>query len=96
MEIKELTLFFSLSAFAEDEMFLGPRWITEPSDLTLPIDSPDQEVTIPCDAGGDPPPQYRSAHPCVVLHPEASGLKLSHEILHPRNVWYSTLRKMEN
>ncbi|XP_023649827.2 contactin-3-like isoform X1 [Paramormyrops kingsleyae] len=54
-----LSVIGCLAAFAEDEMFLGPRWITEPSDLTLPIDSPDQEVTIPCEAGGDPPPQYR-------------------------------------
>ncbi|KAL4655902.1 contactin-3-like [Arapaima gigas] len=43
----------------EDVMFLGPSWRTEPSDQILPINSPDQEATITCEAGGTPSPQYR-------------------------------------
>ncbi|XP_018589568.2 contactin-3 [Scleropages formosus] len=43
----------------EDVMFLGPSWRMEPSDQILPIDSPDQEATMTCEAGGTPSPQYR-------------------------------------
>ncbi|MBN3308806.1 CNTN3 protein, partial [Amia calva] len=43
----------------EDRIFNGPSWITEPSDLILPIDSPDQEATLTCEATGNPSPQYR-------------------------------------
>uniref|UniRef100_A0A8C7LIL2 Contactin 3b n=1 Tax=Oncorhynchus kisutch TaxID=8019 RepID=A0A8C7LIL2_ONCKI len=40
-------------------LFQGPRWRTEPSDLILPINFPDQEATIRCEAEGNPTPQYR-------------------------------------
>uniref|UniRef100_A0A4W6FWP6 Contactin 3b n=1 Tax=Lates calcarifer TaxID=8187 RepID=A0A4W6FWP6_LATCA len=46
-------------ACTEDVIFQGPRWRTEPSDLILPISSPDQQATITCEAEGSPPPQYR-------------------------------------
>uniref|UniRef100_A0A8C4IE54 Contactin 3b n=1 Tax=Dicentrarchus labrax TaxID=13489 RepID=A0A8C4IE54_DICLA len=38
-----------------DVIFQGPRWRTEPSDLILPINSPDQEATITCEAEGSSP-----------------------------------------
>ncbi|KAM7402590.1 hypothetical protein PAMP_017814 [Pampus punctatissimus] len=47
------------SSCTEDVIFQGPRWRTEPSDLILPINSPDQQATITCEAEGSPPPQYR-------------------------------------
>lgn len=47
------------SACTEDVIFQGPRWKTEPSDLILPINTPDQRATITCEAEGSPPPQYR-------------------------------------
>lgn len=46
-------------ACSEDVIFQGPRWKTEPSDLILPINTPDQRTTITCEAEGSPPPQYR-------------------------------------
>ncbi|TNN55474.1 Contactin-3 [Liparis tanakae] len=46
-------------ACTEDVIFQGPRWRTEPSDLILPINSPDQQATVACGAEGSPPPQYR-------------------------------------
>lgn len=46
-------------ACTEDVIFQGPKWRTEPSDLILPINSPDQHATITCEAEGSPPPQYR-------------------------------------
>ncbi|TKS71118.1 Contactin-3 Brain-derived immunoglobulin superfamily protein 1 [Collichthys lucidus] len=49
----------SVSACTEDVIFQGPRWRTEPSDLILPINSPDQQATIMCEAEGSPTPQYR-------------------------------------
>ncbi|KAG7478065.1 hypothetical protein MATL_G00076450 [Megalops atlanticus] len=54
-----LSIIGSLTASAEEVTFNGPSWKTEPSDLILPIDSPDQEATITCEAMGTPPPQYR-------------------------------------
>uniref|UniRef100_A0A3Q2XV18 Contactin 3b n=1 Tax=Hippocampus comes TaxID=109280 RepID=A0A3Q2XV18_HIPCM len=36
----------------------GPRLRTEPVDLVLPINSPNQQATIICDAEGSPTPQY--------------------------------------
>ena len=51
---------FYVVLFPEEELiFRGPRWRTEPSDLILPINSPDQEAIIRCDADGSPTPQYR-------------------------------------
>uniref|UniRef100_A0A669DBT0 Contactin 3b n=1 Tax=Oreochromis niloticus TaxID=8128 RepID=A0A669DBT0_ORENI len=47
------------TACTEDVIFQGPRWRTEPSDLILPINSPDHQATITCEAEGSPPPQYR-------------------------------------
>uniref|UniRef100_A0A3Q1HSG7 Contactin 3b n=1 Tax=Anabas testudineus TaxID=64144 RepID=A0A3Q1HSG7_ANATE len=46
-------------ACTEDVTFQGPRWRTEPNDLILPINSPDQQAAITCEAEGSPPPQYR-------------------------------------
>uniref|UniRef100_A0A8C6LAU4 Contactin 3b n=1 Tax=Nothobranchius furzeri TaxID=105023 RepID=A0A8C6LAU4_NOTFU len=43
----------------EDVIFQGPRWRTQPSDLILPINSPDHQATITCEAEGIPSPQYR-------------------------------------
>ncbi|XP_064161414.1 contactin-3 isoform X1 [Anguilla rostrata] len=54
-----LSIIGCLTGYAEDEMFQGPTWRMEPSDLVLPIDSPDQEITITCEAAGTPAPQYR-------------------------------------
>lgn len=51
--------FFPHPACTEDVTFRGPRWRTEPSDLVLPINSPDQRATVTCEADGSPPPQYR-------------------------------------
>ncbi|MCI4375167.1 hypothetical protein PGIGA_G00106180 [Pangasianodon gigas] len=48
-----------LAAYAEDALFHGPRWRTEPSDLILPIHSPKQEAVLACEASGIPLPQYR-------------------------------------
>lgn len=46
-------------ACSEDVIFQGPRWKTEPSDLILPSNTPEQRATITCEAEGHPPPQYR-------------------------------------
>ncbi|XP_029550519.1 contactin-3-like isoform X3 [Salmo trutta] len=54
-----LSIIGCLAAHAQDVLFQGPRWRTEPSDLILPINFPDQEATIRCEAGGNPSPQYR-------------------------------------
>ncbi|XP_066554152.1 contactin-3 [Amia ocellicauda] len=56
---KRLFLLSIIGCLAEDRIFNGPSWITEPSDLILPIDSPDQEATLTCEATGNPSPQYR-------------------------------------
>ncbi|XP_062853242.1 contactin-3 [Trichomycterus rosablanca] len=48
-----------LAVCAEDAHFRGPSWITEPSDLILPIHSPKQEAILTCEASGTPPLQYR-------------------------------------
>uniref|UniRef100_A0AAY4E9K2 Contactin 3b n=1 Tax=Denticeps clupeoides TaxID=299321 RepID=A0AAY4E9K2_9TELE len=49
----------TLNSFADDVVFKGPSWITEPSDLILPIGSSDQEAVLVCQAEGTPAPQYR-------------------------------------
>lgn len=58
-----LLLFFisspTHSAWTEDVTFQGPRWRAEPSDLVLPVNSPEQRATLTCEAEGSPPPQYR-------------------------------------
>ncbi|XP_012993864.2 contactin-3 [Esox lucius] len=54
-----LSIIGCLAAYAQDVLFQGPRWRTEPSDLILPINSPDQEATIRCEAEGNPAPRYR-------------------------------------
>ncbi|KAM9534900.1 contactin-3-like [Salvelinus alpinus] len=54
-----LSIIGCLAAHAQDVLFQGPRWRTEPSDLILPNNSPDQEATITCEAEGKPSPQYR-------------------------------------
>ncbi|CAB1314722.1 unnamed protein product, partial [Coregonus sp. 'balchen'] len=54
-----LSIIGCLAAHAQDFLFQGPRWRTEPSDLILPINSPYQETTIRCEAEGNPSPQYR-------------------------------------
>ncbi|KAK5934560.1 hypothetical protein CgunFtcFv8_014950 [Champsocephalus gunnari] len=58
-QIVLLSITGCLAAGAEDVILHGPRWTTEPTDLILPIDSPDQQATITCEAEGSPPPQYR-------------------------------------
>ncbi|XP_041639135.1 contactin-3 [Cheilinus undulatus] len=47
-----------LAACTEDVIFQGPRWRMEPRDLILPINSPDQQAMITCEAEGSPSPQY--------------------------------------
>ncbi|XP_063071350.1 contactin-3 [Engraulis encrasicolus] len=55
-----LSIFGCLAAVAEDaEVFKGPSWKAEPSDLILPINSPDQEASLQCLANGSPSPEYR-------------------------------------
>ncbi|XP_056261407.1 contactin-3 isoform X2 [Seriola aureovittata] len=58
-QIVLLSITGCLAACTEDVIFQGPRWRTAPSDLILPINSPDQQATIVCEAEGSPPPQYR-------------------------------------
>ncbi|KAK5913062.1 hypothetical protein CesoFtcFv8_002882 [Champsocephalus esox] len=58
-QIVLLSITGCLAAGAEEVILHGPRWTTEPTDLILPIDSPDQQATITCEAEGSPPPQYR-------------------------------------
>ncbi|XP_033977714.1 contactin-3 [Trematomus bernacchii] len=58
-QIVLLSITGCLAACTEDVILQGPRWRTEPTDLILPIDSPDQQATITCEAEGSPPPQYR-------------------------------------
>ncbi|XP_040059796.2 contactin-3 [Gasterosteus aculeatus] len=58
-QIVLLSITGCLAACTEDVIFQGPRWRTEPSDLILPINSPDQQATVTCEAEGSPPPQYR-------------------------------------
>lgn len=59
-QIFQLVQHFLLpAACTEDVIFQGPRWRTEPSDLILPINSPDHQATITCKAEGIPSPQYR-------------------------------------
>ncbi|XP_056129297.1 contactin-3 [Lampris incognitus] len=48
-----------LAARADDVIFQGPKWTTEPSDLILPINSADQQATFRCEAQGSSSPQYR-------------------------------------
>ncbi|XP_076124755.1 contactin-3 [Alosa pseudoharengus] len=54
-----LSIFGCLAAPAEDVAFRGPSWKLEPTDLILPISSPEQEATLQCQADGNPTPQYR-------------------------------------
>ncbi|KAG7259705.1 hypothetical protein CRUP_009452 [Coryphaenoides rupestris] len=54
-----MTVVYSVKPFAEDFMFQGPKWRTEPSDLILPYNSPDQGAVIKCEAEGTPSPMYR-------------------------------------
>ncbi|XP_075997580.1 contactin-3 [Genypterus blacodes] len=56
---KQIVLLSITGCLAEDIIFQGPRWRTEPSDLILPINSPNQQAIIACEAEGTPPPQYR-------------------------------------
>ncbi|KAF6728553.1 Contactin-3 [Oryzias melastigma] len=58
-QIVLLSITGCLAACTEDVIFQGPRWRTEPSDLILPINSPDHQATLTCEAEGSPPPQYR-------------------------------------
>ncbi|KAK2914635.1 hypothetical protein Q8A73_005229 [Channa argus] len=58
-QIVLLSITGCLAVCTEDVIFQGPRWRTEPSDLILPISSPDQQATISCEAEGSPPLQYR-------------------------------------
>ncbi|XP_023688924.1 contactin-3-like [Paramormyrops kingsleyae] len=48
-----------LAAFLDDSEFHGPRWRLQPSDVTLPVDDPEQEAVLPCQAEGLPSLQYR-------------------------------------
>ncbi|KAK5617550.1 hypothetical protein CRENBAI_004157, partial [Crenichthys baileyi] len=58
-QIVLLSITGCLAACTEDVIFQGPRWRTEPSDLILPINSPDHQATITCEAEGSPQLQYR-------------------------------------
>ncbi|XP_028261752.1 contactin-3 [Parambassis ranga] len=58
-QIVLLSITGCLAACTEDVIFQGPRWRTEPSDLILPINSPDHQATLTCKAEGSSPPQYR-------------------------------------
>uniref|UniRef100_A0A8C6L6D7 Contactin 3b n=1 Tax=Nothobranchius furzeri TaxID=105023 RepID=A0A8C6L6D7_NOTFU len=58
-QIVLLSITGCLAACTEDVIFQGPRWRTQPSDLILPINSPDHQATITCEAEGIPSPQYR-------------------------------------
>ncbi|KAM9410404.1 contactin-3 [Pholidichthys leucotaenia] len=58
-QIVLLSITGCLAACTDDVIFQGPRWRTEPSDLILPVNSPDHQATVPCEAEGSPPPQYR-------------------------------------
>ncbi|XP_037108064.1 contactin-3 [Syngnathus acus] len=57
-QIVLLSLTGCLAAFTDDVIFQGPRLRTEPLDLILPINSPNRQATITCEAEGSPPPQY--------------------------------------
>ncbi|KAF7655935.1 hypothetical protein LDENG_00048200 [Lucifuga dentata] len=56
---KQIVLLSITGCLADDVVFQGPRWRTEPGDLVLPINSPSQQAIITCEAEGSPPPQYR-------------------------------------
>ncbi|XP_017282446.1 contactin-3 isoform X2 [Kryptolebias marmoratus] len=58
-QIVLLSITGCLAACTEDVIFQGPRWRTQPSDLILPINSPDHQATITCETEGIPSPQYR-------------------------------------
>ncbi|KAL6458516.1 hypothetical protein MHYP_G00337460 [Metynnis hypsauchen] len=55
-----LSIIGCLAAYAQNTLFHGPSWRAEPSDLILPIHSPNQEAVLTCEASGVPSPQYRS------------------------------------
>uniref|UniRef100_A0AAV2M6E9 Ig-like domain-containing protein n=1 Tax=Knipowitschia caucasica TaxID=637954 RepID=A0AAV2M6E9_KNICA len=59
-QIVLLSITGCLAACTEDVIFQGPRWTTEPSDLILPINSPNRQAAVTCQAEGSPPPHYRS------------------------------------
>ncbi|KAL7891824.1 hypothetical protein AOLI_G00013000 [Acnodon oligacanthus] len=54
-----LSIIGCLAAYAQNTLFHGPSWRAEPSDLILPIHSPNQEAVLTCEASGVPSPQYR-------------------------------------
>ncbi|KAM6927531.1 contactin-3 [Xenentodon cancila] len=58
-QIVLLSITGCLAACTDDVIFQGPRWRVEPSDLVLPINTPDHQASITCEAEGSPPPQYR-------------------------------------
>ncbi|XP_054639724.1 contactin-3 isoform X1 [Dunckerocampus dactyliophorus] len=58
-QIVLLSITGCLAVCTDDVIFQGPRLRTEPSDLILPISSPNRQATIMCEAEGSPPPQYR-------------------------------------
>ncbi|XP_027879253.1 contactin-3 [Xiphophorus couchianus] len=58
-QIVLLSITGCLAACTEDVIFQGPRWRTEPGDLILPINTPDHQATIACEAEGSPRPRYR-------------------------------------
>uniref|UniRef100_A0A3B4Y2Y2 Contactin 3b n=1 Tax=Seriola lalandi dorsalis TaxID=1841481 RepID=A0A3B4Y2Y2_SERLL len=62
---KQIVL-LSITGCLADVIFQGPRWRTAPSDLILPINSPDQQATIVCEAEGSPPPQYWSLNGTLI------------------------------
>eukprot|EP00066_Takifugu_rubripes_P007930 XP_003973785.2 PREDICTED: contactin-3-like [Takifugu rubripes] len=68
-QIVLLSITGCLAACTEDVIFQGPRWKTEPSDLILSINTPDQRATITCEAEGSPPPQYRWSLNGTVIDP---------------------------
>ncbi|XP_076870192.1 contactin-3 isoform X2 [Brachyhypopomus gauderio] len=54
-----LSITSCFAAYAEDALFHGPSWRTEPTDLILPIRSSSQDAALQCEASGVPSPQYR-------------------------------------
>ncbi|XP_024916049.1 contactin-3 isoform X2 [Cynoglossus semilaevis] len=58
-QILLLSITGCLTVCTQDVIFQGPKWRTEPTGLILPINSPDKEAIITCEAEGTPPPQYR-------------------------------------
>uniref|UniRef100_A0A3Q3DCU8 Contactin 3b n=1 Tax=Hippocampus comes TaxID=109280 RepID=A0A3Q3DCU8_HIPCM len=63
---KQIVLLSITGCLADDVKFQGPRLRTEPVDLVLPINSPNQQATIICDAEGSPTPQYWSLNGTLI------------------------------